>query len=75
MSKFSSDLFSCISDSFLNIVGFPLVCEVFRISILLRRWFIQLFKVCDISVTLLTIGRHHFQLVTICHRFIPFGTP
>ena len=31
-------------------------------SILLRRWFIQLFKVCDISVTLLTIGRHHFQL-------------
>ena len=46
MSKFSSDLFSCISDSFLDIVGFPLVCEVFRIPILLRRWFIQLFKVC-----------------------------
>ena len=34
----------------------------FRMSILLRRWFIQLFKVCGISVTLLTIGRHHFQL-------------
>ena len=31
-------------------------------SILLSRWFIQLFKVCGISVTLLTIGRHHFQL-------------
>ena len=29
MSKFSSDIFSCISDSFLNIVGFPLLCEVF----------------------------------------------
>ena len=46
----------------LTLWAFHCFVRSFRISILLRLWFIQLFKVCGISVTLLTIVRHHFQL-------------
>ena len=62
MSKFSSDLFSCISDSFLKIVGFPLVCEVFSN--------VNTFETLVYPVVQ---GLRH-QCYTACHRQTSFST-